>query len=531
VADLFPIVRDPASGNARDLQESDVLLLAELDRVTAGALTIGASTSTSLVIGSSACSFTLDSSSLILNSAGLFDLNCVGVDIDSTGLYDLDATSVNIDAGNGGTLGIGSGTFTSSINIGTKGTRSAITIGSTNLTNLRGDAKAIGHWATESCVMRIDANDVSTRTLELRSANSGAGAGNIHIYATDNIYFDALNMITPLYLNESGDSDLSGFSAFSIIGCLNELKTEAISTLQEAYDSGNGTIDLDTSGDFIINLNSDSAAGDSFNVYSTSGGADYFRLTAASASLLNCTGELRAFDINASDAITLDAAASSNFSVAGSGVTLTLSVLGHSSNKIVMTSSGTGADSMDFNTAGGIDMDAVADIAFTTSGGGVKFDDQYLTSAIPISESGTTGLAGYSATSIVGAINEANNYYETAESTAVSTTSSTSWQEKLSHTTGTLPAGTYRIGWYYEWYYTSTGSSWRGKIEVNDTTIIAVPWETPADSASDQVYPRYGFRPYTHASEGTIQIDIDWRSESGLATAGIKQARIEIWRI
>jgi hypothetical protein len=64
-----------------------------------------------------------------------------------------------------------------------------------------------------------------------------------------------------------------------------------------------------------------------------------------------------------------------------------------------------GADTLDIESA-------LANIAFNASGnfnlvGNVlNFKDQYLSSAVPISQSGTSGLSGFTATSIVGALNE-----------------------------------------------------------------------------------------------------------------------------
>lgn len=68
------------------------------------------------------------------------------------------------------------------------------------------------------------------------------------------------------------------------------------------------------------------------------------------------------------------------------------------------------ADATTLNLGGaigvGMSVTMPGDIAFTSSGGDISFDDQYLSAAINISESGTTGLVGYTATSIVGALNE-----------------------------------------------------------------------------------------------------------------------------
>lgn len=62
------------------------------------------------------------------------------------------------------------------------------------------------------------------------------------------------------------------------------------------------------------------------------------------------------------------------------------------------------------NTTGGISYNAGGGSSnFDIVAGTITFDDQWLSAPIPVSESGTTGLVGYTATSIVGALNEAKS--------------------------------------------------------------------------------------------------------------------------
>jgi len=103
-------------------------------------------------------------------------------------------------------------------------------------------------------------------------------------------------------------------------------------------------------------------------------------LTGTALSLAAGSGEIDlttsgAVDIN-SGAFTVDGAAisvdgndDSNITITGSGKDLTLAVAGGSTQKLILSTAGTGTDALDINaTAGGIDVDAVKDIALTTTG-------------------------------------------------------------------------------------------------------------------------------------------------------------------
>ena len=103
-------------------------------------------------------------------------------------------------------------------------------------------------------------------------------------------------------------------------------------------------------------------------------------LTGTALSLAAGSGEIDlttsgAVDIN-SGAFTVDGAAlsvdgtdDSNITITGSGKDLTLAVAGGSTQKLILSTAGTGTDALDINaTAGGVDVDAVKDIALTTTG-------------------------------------------------------------------------------------------------------------------------------------------------------------------
>ena len=111
-----------------------------------------------------------------------------------------------------------------------------------------------------------------------------------------------------------------------------------------------------------------------------------------------------------------------------------------------------------------------------------------------------------------------------------SSTTNTSFQQKLRLTTGSLPSGKYRVGWSYEWSFSSTSYDFKAQVQINDSTTIAEHQEEPQDSGSDQWHKAGGF--YYHTGSGVLNIDIDYcRSSSSGGTAYIRRARLEIWRV
>ncbi len=129
-------------------------------------------------------------------------------------------------------------------------------------------------------------------------------------------------------------------------------------SLNDAYDDGS-IVTVDTT-DVDFQLSS----GRSFIV--SSGATQSLKVTGTTTQI---NGSL---DVNGG-AITLDATSASNLSVTGN--TLTLSTL----------------------TSGNIAI---------SSASALTFKDQFLSSPIALSQTGTTGLVGYTATSIIGALNE-----------------------------------------------------------------------------------------------------------------------------
>jgi hypothetical protein len=54
---------------------------------------------------------------------------------------------------------------------------------------------------------------------------------------------------------------------------------------------------------------------------------------------------------------------------------------------------------------------------------------------------------------------------------------------------------------------------------------------SPAGGGADQFYPAAGFTYETFGGAGTHTLDIRFRSENGIATARISEAKLEFWRV
>lgn len=119
-----------------------------------------------------------------------------------------------------------------------------------------------------------------------------------------------------------------------------------------------------------------------------------------------------------------------------------------------------------------------------------------------------------------------SNFQQESSDGESSTTSST-FQQKLRLTTSELPSGVYRIGFYYEWQKSGL-SDFLSRVQVNDTTNISEGFEEAVDAGSDQWFVRGGFGYYS--GSGVLNIDLDYAASGG-DTSYIRRARLEIWRI
>lgn len=120
--------------------------------------------------------------------------------------------------------------------------------------------------------------------------------------------------------------------------------------------------------------------------------------------------------------------------------------------------------------------------------------------------------------------------FQDAESLALSTVASTTFTNKVAINTPSIPAGRYRIGWNFEWYYTDGAADFRARTLVDGVTEVLYHRAEPQDTGTDQRHAVGGFG-YLNLTASTHTIELQFSRASGTGTAGIRNARLEFWRV
>ncbi len=119
--------------------------------------------------------------------------------------------------------------------------------------------------------------------------------------------------------------------------------------------------------------------------------------------------------------------------------------------------------------------------------------------------------------------------FTSAESLGSSSTTSTTYVQKLRLTTASLPAGDYFIQWSYQISTDKSSIAVGAKIEHDDTTVLM---ETNRQMPTlGQFDVQGGFAKVT-LSAAVHTFDLDFKTESGAgAGANVKDARLTLWRV
>lgn len=119
--------------------------------------------------------------------------------------------------------------------------------------------------------------------------------------------------------------------------------------------------------------------------------------------------------------------------------------------------------------------------------------------------------------------------YQYAESLTNSSTTSTTFQTKVTLTTPTIPAGTYRVGWTYAVSHGTADRRSEERIVVDGTQVYIVD---PEIGRTGAYWPGAGFDEVTFGSAASHTITLQYRRQSASSfTVNIKEARLEIWRV
>ena len=130
-------------------------------------------------------------------------------------------------------------------------------------------------------------------------------------------------------------------------------------------------------------------------------------------------------------------------------------------------------------------------------------------------------------TNIVTNLNIYGSQFQYVEALGPLTTTSTIYANRLTLTTPTIPAGTYRVGFYYQWNKLTSGS-FLGRLLI-DGVVSTNQFQQPASFVSTQRNTTSGYQiiDLTTAIH-TINIQT---AVSGGGTSEIRNMRIEFWRI
>lgn len=114
---------------------------------------------------------------------------------------------------------------------------------------------------------------------------------------------------------------------------------------------------------------------------------------------------------------------------------------------------------------------------------------------------------------------------EGAADDTVSSTSSTSFINKVSLNTGPIADGQYKLTWYYEWNYDARFRDFRARILFESALTLMEHVQEPQEDDSDQWAPASGL-VFGSLPAGTYTIDLQFASSSFADVASIRRARI-----
>lgn len=142
-------------------------------------------------------------------------------------------------------------------------------------------------------------------------------------------------------------------------------------------------------------------------------------------------------------------------------------------------------------------------------------------------DTGDTGATG--ATGPQGPASIFGSEYNYSESLAESSTTSSAFQNKLTLNITSVPSGTYRLNWSYNWSHGATNSDFEGQI-TQDAAQVYLHKQEPKDAGTDQCHPASGFLGNLSLN-GSHTFTIEYRTDDTDDVAYIREARLELWRV
>lgn len=116
-----------------------------------------------------------------------------------------------------------------------------------------------------------------------------------------------------------------------------------------------------------------------------------------------------------------------------------------------------------------------------------------------------------------------------AESLPFAQTTSAAFIEHLACDVPDLAAGSYRIGWSFEWWGSNTATDFIAQVLL-DGSVISTHRRRPVSSAATTRDTVSGFH-HAELARGNHSITLEYRTSDGKRVVGIENARIECWRV
>jgi len=342
---------------------------------------------------------------LTMSCKTMLDIDCTDCALDATGAFSFDsALNSNVTIGANSVvaqtlllsctnLGAGTGNLTVSCEdtlsiLATGGAGTTLIINSVSGLNIdcaQCDLDATGALSIDAATtsnITLGANNAAAQTLTISCTNAGAGAGNLTVSCEDTL---------TIVSTAPGTIDM-------------DCRQFTLDTTQD--------ISLDTVGSSNFTVAANGAGAVTLTVNCTNAGAGAGNLTLACKSTMDvdCT----TYTLDATGGISLDAAVTSNITVAGNAVgaiTFTLSCTNATGpgNIDLSCKSTLNIDCTDctLDATAAISLTAATASSFTVSGAvaDLTFNARAGT-PITLNQAGSTALVGFTATSIIGALNE-----------------------------------------------------------------------------------------------------------------------------
>lgn len=129
------------------------------------------------------------------------------------------------------------------------------------------------------------------------------------------------------------------------------------------------------------------------------------------------------------------------------------------------------------------------------------------------------------------------NHFQTASSAAISTTTSTQWQGKVTLTTSTLEAGVYILLVSYGWSMDSTSSDFEARVLQGATEIGQHHVQEPKDSGGSFGFTGTNQRHYAarqfvlNLSQGSYTYHLQHRTGRAGSESSMWDATLSLWRV